>query len=513
MLRSQTVPPLSDDILAKFAPVLYLHPEDQHRPCSVEWFIERSILHYYPGGVKGTADLDELAQSEYTVRKLREKGHVTQEELLVVQSEVEHPDNLSITVSPEHYGGCEEDALSDVPIYVHAKLVVDERTGTPEAYEINYITFYSFNGFYHLPAGLPLFKTGHHVGDWEHMTVRLHANSLELQGVWYNAHRNIEGEWCPAAQVPRSPCGRLLGFVAINGHGIYPTAGTIPRLFLIANDRTSAEGPVWAPRRLVRMCGLAHGNACPLVPSRGCSLPCASDCRCRLCLESSRSTTALVPVAPHLQPTGPQGPPSLQPPPPQQAEPRTSAFGAEGAQQGLGNKAGELVGAGSHAARRPLRLEGDELMSAGSGEALLSDEERQPDGDLGGRGGRRRLQKAPLALAASSLLVPLQGLAMGSNGAAGLKAAADVRQGAGSTKDGTGAGSGQPGPAAGAFPLPHVEYDTSPWQRYEGAWGSVEAPARQGWFVNAEPPVSRGLLRRLLLPCAPGVDRLPPRIS
>lgn len=40
--------------------------------------------------------------------------------------------------------------------------------------------------------------------------------------MWYNAHRNIEGEWCPAAAVPRTPCGRIIGHVAINGHGIYP---------------------------------------------------------------------------------------------------------------------------------------------------------------------------------------------------------------------------------------------------------------------------------------------------
>ncbi len=36
--------------------------------------------------------------------------------------------------------------------------------GQPEAYEINYVTFYAYNGQYHLPANVPLFRTGQHVG-------------------------------------------------------------------------------------------------------------------------------------------------------------------------------------------------------------------------------------------------------------------------------------------------------------------------------------------------------------
>ncbi len=43
------------------------------------------------------------------------------------------------------------------------QLVVDDR-GCPEAYEVNYITYYPWNGHYAIPAGLPLVRTGHHVG-------------------------------------------------------------------------------------------------------------------------------------------------------------------------------------------------------------------------------------------------------------------------------------------------------------------------------------------------------------
>ena len=45
--------------------------------------------------------------------------------------------------------------------------------------------------------------------------------SSHRQGVWYNRHRNIEGDWVPAAKVPRTPCGRIVAYVALHGHGTY----------------------------------------------------------------------------------------------------------------------------------------------------------------------------------------------------------------------------------------------------------------------------------------------------
>lgn len=42
--------------------------------------------------------------------------------------------------------------------------MLDQVHGRPEAYEINYITFYAFNGHYAVPFGLPILMTGNHVG-------------------------------------------------------------------------------------------------------------------------------------------------------------------------------------------------------------------------------------------------------------------------------------------------------------------------------------------------------------
>ncbi|KAG2448800.1 hypothetical protein HYH02_006151 [Chlamydomonas schloesseri] len=369
-------------------------------PCSVEWFLERAGLVYYNQGVSGCGEVDDgFLSVPGGVRELLPAGQVTQEKLLQVQAQVPQPEHLSLTLERQHYHGQDRHRLNEVPIYVHAKLVQDQVHGRPEAYEINYITYYAFNGHYAVPFGLPIFMTGHHVGDWEHLTVRLDARTLELQGVWYNAHRNIEGEWCPAARVPRTRCGRIIGHVAINGHGIYPHCGVIPRLFFAANDRTSRSGPVWNPACIVRMCGVSlqvdPRHLCHAVRSRGCSLP-----------------------LPQAMAAAPEPPSTLR---------STDAAGAD---------AGSAVSAAADAAQVQL-------------EQQRQQQQRQPSSPL------QTSDMTALANSAEPMLT---------------------------------------------YALPEVVHDSSPWQRFEGRWGTVVGPMHQGWFNYPEPPLSRGLLKRLFLP-------------
>lgn len=71
---------LTDDVLARLSPVLFLHPADDSMPVPVEWFIERSELVYFNDCVKGSAELTDLEERD--VRKLLPLGQVTQHALL-----------------------------------------------------------------------------------------------------------------------------------------------------------------------------------------------------------------------------------------------------------------------------------------------------------------------------------------------------------------------------------------------------------------------------------------------
>mmetsp|Transcript_21896 Transcript_21896/g.55735 ORF Transcript_21896/g.55735 Transcript_21896/m.55735 type:complete len:467 (-) Transcript_21896:396-1796(-) len=300
-------------LIALHTPTLQFHHEERYFPCDVVWFLRRAQLAKISGGrFQGPVLLD--------------WGCVSQGDLLECQQQ--HA-NLALWIpdSEHRVGQHPEDLDEAVPVYAHAKLVceVPEDPSQPvvaEALEITYLTFYAFNGEYPL-AGLHCLPVGHHEGDWEHLTVRLQpppgfsccstntamatspgaqapstpqpeasgqetfdeqvpglssveeqASAWRLQGVWYNSHRNCEGEWVEGAHVPRDPrTGRIKAFVARSGHGVYPRAGRTLRLFGAANDFTSDRGVLWTPTRVLRMCGTDYGPELMACASRGCVLP------------------------------------------------------------------------------------------------------------------------------------------------------------------------------------------------------------------------------------------------
>ena len=66
---------------------------------------------------------------------------------------------------------CVQSELDQVPLYVVVKEVMSKE-GILEAVEINYLTFYAFNGPYTIGISPLAFEAGAHDGDWEHFTVR-----------------------------------------------------------------------------------------------------------------------------------------------------------------------------------------------------------------------------------------------------------------------------------------------------------------------------------------------------
>lgn len=235
-------------LIAKYAPVFYLHPDDKYMPCSAEYYMSHSELRssskYYCGGS--------------TV--LLKEGEVTSDTLLACQySHQKQPGgndgDLYLALNPSARCGMPPDHIDHkVPLYVHPKSIITtspdkEGSAVAEALELTYITFYAYNGPYYVGG---LIKTGHHDADWEHLTVRVHPVSGSLLGVWYNAHRPRDGEWSVGQKVPIDEVtGRIKAYVALHGHGTYPRKGIIHRHFYLGNDHTSDRGKVWRPNKMV----------------------------------------------------------------------------------------------------------------------------------------------------------------------------------------------------------------------------------------------------------------------
>eukprot|EP01024_Parvocaulis_polyphysoides_P048831 TRINITY_DN467_c1_g1_i1.p1 TRINITY_DN467_c1_g1~~TRINITY_DN467_c1_g1_i1.p1 ORF type:complete len:437 (-),score=32.04 TRINITY_DN467_c1_g1_i1:393-1703(-) len=224
-----------ESLITKFAPVFHLHPDEKYLPCSVGWFLQRAKL------------IDTKTQNVIV-----KNGLLTPPYLHQITQQYQ-TSGIELRIQQEDRQGMHVSELNqNAPVYVHVKEVVNEYSHI-EAIEINYISFYAYNGEYNL-MGVSAFAVGHHEGDWEHVTIRCHPRTGLLLGVWYNAHRSREGSWKSANQVAVDvTSGRISVYVALNGHGTYPESGTFHRLFYVANDRTSCQGIKWIPQKFIQL--------------------------------------------------------------------------------------------------------------------------------------------------------------------------------------------------------------------------------------------------------------------
>ncbi|KAA8495776.1 hypothetical protein FVE85_1931 [Porphyridium purpureum] len=247
-------------LVARYTPVFFLYPGDPYMPCSAEWF-----LSHCSANVDG--------------KQVLEHGKVTLDAAVALNGKP----NVNLDLKEEHWTG---QALElNPPLYARVKQIVAKQSedhSSIEAIEITFLTFFAFNGSYPL-CGLEFWRAGDHVGDIEHLTVRCSAESGELIGVYYNSHRNCEGAWVMAKDVPmikataagsEEPVPRIVSFVARFGHGHYSHPGTVFRLYRFANDYCSHAGPIWSPQRVIVLRKDPQNDAIISSASRGAPKAC-----------------------------------------------------------------------------------------------------------------------------------------------------------------------------------------------------------------------------------------------
>lgn len=241
-------------VIAQYTPVLHLHEDERYLPCSVEWYFERSQLW-----------LEEPVDNEPPKRTLLlDRGKVNASQLLEVQQH--HPQRqLHLEIEPLARSGMQQGELDEVPLYVVVKEVLNKQAHV-EAVEINYLTFYAFNGPYTIGVPPFSFDAGAHDGDWEHFTVRLDAEAANMVGCYYHAHRPQDGQWLPADCMPKSETGQPIAYVAVGAHGLYTGPGVHRRAWFAVNDYCSNKGPVWRAKNCTLMEPVMQ------VPSRGTNL-------------------------------------------------------------------------------------------------------------------------------------------------------------------------------------------------------------------------------------------------
>lgn len=210
----------------RFAPRVIMHPEDRHRPASVEWFIERSVLR------DGAGALLDADPQPHTLPWGRTDLYLD-------------ADESSYLGMPLRDIGSGQ-ARVDAPMYVRTK----QGDGFTE---LTYAFFYPFNGCQMFRVGLhKVFSTkkrnfpwcdfARHQGDWEQVSVRVSGDGSRVLGVFLAQHG--EGQYLTADKLSFEGTHPIV-YSAMHSHATYGSEGTFTNAEIDAvNGWPALIGPI-----------------------------------------------------------------------------------------------------------------------------------------------------------------------------------------------------------------------------------------------------------------------------
>ncbi|XP_027916011.1 uncharacterized protein LOC114175452 [Vigna unguiculata] len=191
-------------LLKVYSPTMFLHPSDEYMPSSVDWFFSNGALLYKKG------------QESNPVPIAPNGTNLPQD----------HNNDgaywLDLPAGAANKERVKTGNLQSAKSYVHVKPMLG---GTFT--DIAMWVFYPFNGSSRAKVKFISFllgKIGEHVGDWEHVTLRLSNFSGELWQVYFSQHS--KGTWVDSSQIEfQSGGNKPLFYSSLHGHSTYPHAG------------------------------------------------------------------------------------------------------------------------------------------------------------------------------------------------------------------------------------------------------------------------------------------------
>ncbi|CAL0326328.1 unnamed protein product [Lupinus luteus] len=193
-----------DKLMKIYSPLLVLHPKEKFYPSSVNWFFSNGALLYTKG-------------QESEPVKIEPKG-------------TNLPQNgtndgaywIDLPIDGTNKGRVSYGDLNSSISYVHVKPMYGG-TFTDLALWV----FYPYNG----PSSakvkfiknIKLGKIGEHVGDWEHVTLRVSNFNGELWQMYFSQHN--KGTWLDASQLEYKVGNKPIVYSTLHGHASYPHVG------------------------------------------------------------------------------------------------------------------------------------------------------------------------------------------------------------------------------------------------------------------------------------------------
>ncbi|GLT55701.1 hypothetical protein SLA2020_287970 [Shorea laevis] len=188
-----------------YSPWIYFHPDEEYLPSSVSWYFIKGALLYKKGEESNPVAI------EPTGANLPQGGSN------------DGAYWLDLPVDEGAKERVKKGDLSNSQAYLHVKPMLGA-TFT----DIAMWVFYPFNG----PArakvefiNVDLGKIGEHVGDWEHITLRISNFNGLLWSMYCSEHS--DGSWVSAAEIEFQGGNKPVSYSSLNGHAIYSKPGLV----------------------------------------------------------------------------------------------------------------------------------------------------------------------------------------------------------------------------------------------------------------------------------------------
>ncbi|KAG6521132.1 uncharacterized protein LOC122051926 [Zingiber officinale] len=194
-------------LMQAYAPKIYFHSDEEFLPSSVNWFFGNGALLYQRENQSNPSTPIEPDGSNLPQGESNDGAYW-----------------IDLPAEDDRKDKAKKGDISSTKVYLHVKPMLGA-TFTDMAIWI----FYPFNG----PArakvsfiNIKLGKIGGHVGDWEHMTLRISNFTGELRRVYFSEHS--AGSWEEASQVEwDGATNKPVGYASLHGHAMYARPGLV----------------------------------------------------------------------------------------------------------------------------------------------------------------------------------------------------------------------------------------------------------------------------------------------
>ncbi|XP_018847497.2 uncharacterized protein LOC109010970 [Juglans regia] len=194
-----------DALMRAYSPWVYFHPDEEFLPSSVRWFFVNGALLYHKGEESKPVPIEPNGSN------------------LPQGGSNDGAYWLDLPVDAGAKERVKKGDLGNSQVYVHVKPMLGASFT-----DLAIWVFYPFNGSAKAKVeivNVSLGKIGEHVGDWEHVTLRVSNFNGELQRVYFSEHSG--GTWVEAYELEFQNGNKTVAYASLHGHALYSKAGLV----------------------------------------------------------------------------------------------------------------------------------------------------------------------------------------------------------------------------------------------------------------------------------------------